>query len=110
MSSDTFIAYFGLRFEIGPYEVEALEERSDARIAAVSELGLKHYWGNFGGLEERYLLFVGEEIGIFGQENISEISLSLNDCRISIEVMKGKLEKAGLSGVPELHLNWQPDV
>lgn len=110
MSSDTFIAYFGLRFEISSDEVEALELRSDARVAAARKAGLKYYWGNFGGLQERYVLFVGEQIGIFGDENSDEISLSLNDLRLSLDALQEKLKKAELSGTPELHLSWQPDI
>lgn len=110
MSSDTFIAYFGLRFEINADDVEAVEDRSDVRIAAARKAGLKYYWGNFGGLKERYLLFVGEQIGIFGNENASEVSMPLNDSRLSADIVKEKLKKAGLFGVPELHLGWQPDI
>lgn len=110
MSSDTFIAYFGLRFEIGADEAEAVEDRSDARVAAARKAGLKYYWGNFGGLQERYLLFVGEQIGILGDENADEVSLPLNDARLSVDAVKEKLEKAGLFGTPELHLSWQPDI
>ena len=110
MSSDTFIAYFGLRFEIDAEEAEGVEERSDARIVAARKVGLKYYWGNFGGLQERYLLFVGEQIGIMGAENSNEVSLPLNDARLSFDAIKEKLEKAGLSGNPELHLSWQPDI
>ncbi|WP_156361657.1 hypothetical protein [Sphingomonas sp. Leaf67] len=110
MSSETLIAYFGLRFDISLNEVEALEERTDARVTAARNSGIQYYWGNFGGLQEKYLLFVGEEIGIFGQENISDISIPLSDARLSFEVVKKRLENAGIFGVPELHLSWQPDV
>ena len=110
MSRDTFIAYFRLRFEISADEVEALELRSDTRVIAARQSGLKYYWGNFGGLQERYLLFVGEQIGILGVENSDEVSMSLSDARLSFDAVKEKLEKVGLSGTPELHLSWQPDI
>lgn len=110
MSSDTFIAYFGLRFEVGPDEIEEIELRSDARVIAARKAGLKYYWGNFGGLQERHLLFIGAQIGILGVENSEEVSLSLNDARLSFDATKEKLEAAGFSEVPELHLRWQPDI
>lgn len=110
MSSDTFIAYFGLRFELSSDEAEAVELRSDPRVVSARKAGLKYYWGNFGGLKERYLLFVGEQIGILGDENSGEVSLPLNDARLSFDATKEKLEMAGLSGTPELHLSWQPDI
>lgn len=110
MSSDTFIAYYGLRFEISNDEIEAIEDRSDARVAAARKIGMKYYWGNFGGLEERYLLFVGEEIGIFGDENSVEASFNLEDSRFSANDMKKKFNLAGFFGDPELHLIWQSDI
>lgn len=110
MSSDTFIAYFGLRFEIDADEAEAVEDRSDARVVAARKAGLKYYWGNFGGIEERYLLFIGEEVGILGNENAGEVSLPLNDPRLSVDTVREKLATAGLRGAPELHLSWQPDI
>jgi len=39
MSSDTFIAYFGLRFELSADEIEAVELRSDPRIVAARRAG-----------------------------------------------------------------------
>ena len=110
MSSDTFIAYFGLRFEVDAGEIEGIELRLDARVAAARKYGLKYYWGNFGGLQDRYLLFVGAQIGIFGAENSEEVILSSADVQLSFEATKEKLKEAGFSEAPALHLRWQPDV
>jgi len=109
MSSDNFIAYFGLCFEVNPDEIQGVELRSDYRIVAARKIGLKYYWGAFGD-QSRELLFIGHQIGIFGGENASYISLSLNDSVILFENTKMKLKEAGFSKDPELHLAWQPDI
>jgi len=110
MSSDTCIAYFGLRIEISADEVEGVELRSDQRVVAARRAGLKYYFGNFGGLHERYLLFVGDQIGLLGLENSDAIGLSLEDVRELMDKTKAKLIEAGFEGAPSLHLQWQPDI
>jgi hypothetical protein len=110
MSADTFIAYYGLRFEVSLEEIEDIELRSDARVQAARKAGLKCYWGNFGGLQERYLLFIGHQIGILGAENSAEVTLLLNDAEASFEVTKRRLVEVGFTQVPAIHLSWQPDV
>jgi hypothetical protein len=109
MSSDSFIVYFGLRFEVASNEIEGVELRSDPRIIAARKVGLKYYWGNFGeqGME---LLFVGYQIGILGAENASSFSLPLNDFQIAFDETIKKLREADFSETPELHLAWQPDI
>jgi hypothetical protein len=69
MSASTCIVYFGLRFDVAAGDIEALEERSDARVAAARKSGLKYYWANFSDDMPKYLLFVGTEFGIIGPEN-----------------------------------------
>lgn len=110
MSSDTFIVYFGLRFEVGADEIEGIELRSDKRIMAARRVGLKCYWGNFGALEERYLLFIGAEIAILGAENSEEVIMSFSDAQRSFDDTKERLKEAGFSEVPKLHFRWRPDV
>lgn len=110
MSGDSFIVYFGLRFELSFDEIENVELRTDARISSARKAGLKYYFGNFGGQSEKYLLFVGEQIGIFGPEDIAELSVSMDDRVLSKERLRGMLDIAGFKGEPELHLIWHPDV
>lgn len=110
MSSDTFIAYFGLRFEIDPDEVEGLELRADSRIKAARKVGLEYYWGNFGGPQERFLLFVGVQLAILGDENSEEAQFHLSEMTSLFDVTKKSLGRAGLLGEPALHLRWQPDI
>lgn len=110
MSSGTCIAYFGLKIEISAEEVEGVELRSDQRVKAARGAGLKYYFGNFGGLQERYLLFVGDQIGLLGLENSESIGLSPEDVRERMDKTKAKLIAADFEGAPSLHLQWQPDI
>jgi hypothetical protein len=77
MSADACLAFYGLRFEVRSEEIEGLEMRSDPRVLATRKVRLKHYWANFGAQGERYLLFVGAQLGVLGPE------CTFNGCRIS---------------------------
>jgi hypothetical protein len=110
MSADTCIAYFGLRFEIRSDEIEGIELRSDERVAAARRVGLKCYWGNFGGLQESYLMFIGAQLGIMGSENSESINISSVDLQGLVDKTKAKLIEAGFEDVPSFHLQWQPDI
>jgi hypothetical protein len=110
MSADSCIAYFGLRFEIGSEEVEGIELRSDRRVVAARRAGLKYYWGNFGGLQNSYLLFIGAQLGITGPENPESVDISSVDLQELIDRTKAKLIEVGFEDVPSFHLQWQPDV
>ena len=68
MSADACLAFYGLRFEVRSEEIEGLEMRSDPRVLATRKVRLKHYWANFGAQGERYLLFVGAQLGVLGPE------------------------------------------
>ena len=109
MSANACVIYFGLRFDIAPDAIEALETRSDPRIVAARKAGLKCYWGNFGAPGERYLLFVGAQIGVMGPEGQLEVQLSAGDLEALAASVQAKLGKAGLEGTPGLHAQWQTD-
>ena len=110
MSANACIIFYGLRFEISSHEIEALEMRSDRRMVAARKVGLKHYWANFGSPGERYLLFVGAKLGILGPENSPEVILQTRELQATFDATKAKLEAAGLTGEPELHIQWLPDA
>jgi hypothetical protein len=108
MSTDACIVYFGLRYEMREDEIEGVERRLDPRIVAARKVGLKHYWGNFGGVDEKYLLFIGSELGVLGPENANAINLSKNELKALFDNTGVKLNEAGFAGVPSLYLEWQP--
>ena len=112
MSAQSFLAIFGLAFEVtDPKEIEDLEVRRDARIVAARRARLSFYWGNFGldGVD-RFRLFIGARLGVFGEENLAELSVTDEDLAATIANTQARLAEAGLHGEPALHLAWQPDV
>src|SRR5882724_5325609 len=109
MSASACVAFYGLRFEIRPAEIESLEKRIDLRMIAARKAGLKHYWANFGAARERYLLFVGAQLSILGPENSNEASLGPNELMVLFESTNAKLRDSGLCGEPSLYLQWLAD-
>lgn len=110
MSANLCVAFFGVRYEVHVDDVEALENRSDGRIVAARGAGLNSYWGNFGADRERYLLFVGTELGRLGPENKSEVAVGPVDFLNIVESTTAALRKADLNGEPALHIQWQDDI
>jgi hypothetical protein len=86
MSASALIAFFGVRYEI---TIDESEDNNDKRVQAVRKVGLQYYSGNFGGLGERYLLFIGKRIGILGAENKGEIILPVKDLQELVGAEKG---------------------
>jgi hypothetical protein len=110
MSADTCIAYFGLKFGVSLDEIEGIELRSDHRVVAARRSGLKYYWGNVGGLQESYVMFVGAELALLGFQNSLTFDIATGDLQDLIDRIKTKLIEAGFDKEPSLHLQWQPDV
>jgi len=102
--------FYGLRYEVSDDEIEGLEMRSDPRMQAARKAGLKHYWANFGAPGERYLLFVGANLGVLGPENSLEVVLRTTELQAIIESTKAKLQAADLAGEPSLHVQWCEDA
>lgn len=109
MSADACLAFYGIRFEIASDEIEGLETRSDPRLIAARRTGLKTYWGNFGGIGERYLLFVGANLAVLGPENQSDVAFGLSEFQAIVDSTKARLLSAGLAGEPSLYIQWQQD-
>ncbi len=107
MSAEAFVAFFGVRYDI---TIDESEDNNDDRVKAAKKAGLQYYSGNFGGLKERYLLFIGSRIGVLGAENKSEVVLPSHDLQALMESTKMKLQAAELAGEPALYLQWEPDV
>jgi hypothetical protein len=107
MSADACVVFYGLRYEI---TLEESEDSHDARIRAARKVGLKYYSANFGGLCERYLLFIGTSLGILGPENKLEVQLGPEPLREMMDLTNERLLRAGLSGKPALYIQWEEDI
>lgn len=88
---------------------ELLEEEQDPRLQAAQRANLDIYWANFGGAGERYLLFVGKRIGLFGPEDLLEMELQPSSLVNICAQVAENLEAAGLPGSPGLHIQWEQD-
>jgi len=107
MSADSFIVFYGLRYESS---IENAEDESHPLIKAAKNYKLNYYSSNFGGLDERYLIFVGTRLGILGLESNIEVILSSRQLSAVMETTKDKLTSAGFSEEPALYLQWQQDI
>ena len=110
MSASYCLIYFGLRYEITADEIEPLELRTDQRIAVARKSRLDHWWDNFGGQDEQYLLYVGKELGIVGPEDKLEVRLNDDDFNAIVETTRAKLKQLGYEGSPKLYIQWMQDV
>ena len=110
MSAESTLAFWGIRFELAPSDLEPCSTRSDLRQQKARAIGLDQYWGNFGGELELYLLFVGKRLAVIGVENASELALSKAQLLAAIEETNAKLLQQGFQEEPALHVVWQPDI
>lgn len=109
VSASAFIAFLGLRFQVGYHEVAGLEERIDPRQIEARRVGLKTYWGNFGSASPEYLLFVGSPLGSFGLEGMSSLSLTPAELTDILEQTRSKLASTTITGDVAMHIQFQAD-
>jgi hypothetical protein len=109
MSASACVAFYGLRYEVAPSEIEALEERRDPRQVAARKAGLQTYWGNFDWAEPRYVLLVGARLAVLGPENDPFASLSIEQLAETVLLTDGKLAGVNLAGDRRLHIDFQED-
>lgn len=110
MSTESTLAFYGVRVEIPEEEINALEEQSHNLIVKARQNGLKFYWGNFATKGSKYLLFIGDRLAVLGFENDREIKISLDDLNKRIRETDARLQKAEISEQPMLYMEWQPDL
>lgn len=110
MSADSFVVYYGVRRRLADDEIESCELRKHPWMLAARQAGLQHYWANFSveGAED-YLLFVGRQLGVFGAEGITEIQVADAEFQSLAAETKQKLECAGFTDKPALHIQYAPD-
>ncbi len=110
MSASCCVVFYGLRFNVAAEEIESLELRRDQRMMAARDARLDTYWGNFGGLDERYVLLIGSRIGILGPENQLEIQARDDEWQAMVSGVRQKLRSNRFEGEPQLHILWEEDV
>jgi len=109
MSSASTIAFYGVRYEIGDDEISLLEERTHPLLLKARQNGLKHYWGNFALKGSKYVLFIGEKLGVLGLENEKEVQLSMQELSTRAVEVDARIHQCGITEPARLYLEWQPD-
>lgn len=104
MSTESVIAFFGIRVEVEESEVEQLELRQHSLIVRARSASLQNYWGNFGEAEPKYVVLIGKKLSILGVENSAEFIVSQTGLIELMTDVRRKLESAGFDKEPELIL------
>lgn len=110
MSANNCLVFFGLRYEIAADAIAGLEQRTDSRLQVAREAKLNVYWGNFAGSDERYLLFIGTQIGLFGPEAQLDLELPIERVQEIASDTEARLAKARFEGAPALFVQWEEDA
>jgi hypothetical protein len=109
MGADSFIVYYGIRWEVSDEaEIESLELKKDSRIKLAKQHKLNLWWGVTTD-QERYFLLIGTELGSFGWEGASNRSISDIEVRDVVKGTIGKLKDAGFKENPAFHFQFEPD-
>jgi hypothetical protein len=106
MGADTFIAFFGLRCPVAHSEIDAVENNEDRRIVAARRARLQTYFGRLTDGED-YFLFIGTRLGVFGLENDEYNAFDMKWLQDVERETRAKLADAGLTGEPQLHLQFE---
>jgi hypothetical protein len=95
MGAAVFHVFYGNRQAVrSEQELEALEDRTDPRLATARKAHLKTYFGRATD-GQPYFLFIGHHIGTFGVENQIERALSETEVQAIVEETKRRLQQAG---------------
>lgn len=109
MSAESCVIFYGVSFELIDDEIEICELRKDPRMQMARGAGLDCHWGAFGIDQERYLLFIGLLLGIFGPEHRLEGQYSPESLLSAFQEVNKKLQDAGLQGEPKLFVQYALD-
>jgi len=110
MSASRCLVFLGIRFEVPPNEVEAVERRIDPRMKKAQANKLQCYWSDFGSEGEHYYLFVGKNIGVFGIEDRSELQMEMAEINGLAAETSSRLARAGFASEPILYVHWEEDA
>lgn len=109
MGADSFIVYYGIRWEISDEaEIESLELKNDSRIKLTKQYKLNLWWGVTTD-QEKYFLLVGAELGSFGWERESNRSISDIEVQAVVKETIVKFKEAGFKENPAFHFQFEPD-
>ncbi len=111
MSAESFVIYYGLRWEVHASEKEEitqLEKRLDRRQLVARQHELDFWWGCTID-EETFFVLLGKQVGPFGLEG--EALVRLKDAEIEQLTTKTRerLQAAGFADPPAWYYQFEPD-
>jgi hypothetical protein len=111
MGANSFVVFYGLRWEIdsgNQDEVTQLEENRDARQLAARQHQLDCWWGATAD-EDFYFLIIGKRIGRFGWEGMHALQLADAEVSAIVEETARLVADAQFEGTPAWHYQFEPD-
>jgi hypothetical protein len=102
MGADSFIAFFGVRFELLEEEIESCETRADERIRKARKAKLDFCFDRPTD-GEKYFLYVGRSLAGLGVE--AEVYEKLSEAELFeiVSQTKTRLTQAKIGGEPSFH-------
>ena len=111
MSAPACLIFFGIRYDVDPRDVSALEARSHPPQLLARAHGLDAYWVSLEAVEDAAAyLFLGKKLGLVGPEDAAELQWSGAELCDLFERVTSTLRVAGLTGAPALHCCEIPDA
>jgi hypothetical protein len=111
MSAESFIVYYGLRWEVQATEKEQvtrLEKRQDPRQLGARQHGLDFWWGRTLD-EETFFVLLGKQVGPFGFEGESLVRLNDAELEQITTKTRERLQAAEFADPPTWYYQFEPD-
>ena len=108
MGADSFIAFYGIKFELDPDdedELDACDTDADPRCQRAKRAGLETFTGRMTEGED-YFLYIGRRLAWLGIEHEQHLSQSAEQLSSAVADVKAKLQAAGSVQPPELHFQF----
>ncbi|MDR7272098.1 hypothetical protein J2X20_004772 [Pelomonas saccharophila] len=108
MGADSFIAFYGIKFELDPDdedELDACGADTDPRCQKARRAGLETFTGRMTDGED-YFLYVGRRVAWLGIEHDQHLKQSAEQLASIATDVKAKLRAADFAQAPELHFQF----
>jgi len=108
MGADSFIAFYGIKFELDPdneEELDACDTDADPRCLQARRAGLETFTGRMTEGED-YFLYVGRRVAWLGIEHDQHLRQSAEQLASVAADVKAKLRAADFAQPPELHFQF----
>lgn len=108
MGADSFVAFYGIKFELDPDnedELDACDTDADARCVRARRAGLETFTGRMTDGED-YFLYIGKRLAWLGIEHDQHRTQSAEQLAGVATDVEAKLKAADFSEPPEIHFQF----